>query len=198
MQHHDSLITQKEKSLNALYAPYKNCKQCPLGSLGRKTVVFGEGNINAKLMFIGEAPGEQEDIQGRPFVGKSGRLLTQTLQGLGVNREDVYITNIVKCRPPNNRKPYPLESKSCKELLLIKQIEIINPRIICTLGSAALEGLLESPIQITKLRGTIVPWKERFILPTFHPAYILRNQTQHHLFAHDLKNAIQLSTKGGG
>jgi uracil-DNA glycosylase len=185
----------KQQKLDDLYSPYIKCLQCPLGFLGRKNVVFGEGNPDSPIMFIGEGPGEQEDLQGRPFVGKSGKLLTRTLEGFGVMRSDVFITNIVKCRPPQNRKPLPLESKTCKNLLLITQIEIINPQIICTLGSASLEGLLEISVSITKTRGNILPFGDRFILPTFHPAYILRNQKQLPTFIHDIKNALSLSTR---
>jgi DNA polymerase len=195
MQTSSHSTLSKQQRLDMLYKPYTQCRACPLGSLGRTTVVFGSGNPDSPLMFIGEGPGEQEDLQGQPFVGKSGKLLTQALLQLGVARSEVFITNIVKCRPPNNRKPTPAESKTCKELLLLKQIEIINPRLICTLGSAALEGLLEKSIQITKVRGNIVEYQGKFILPTFHPAYILRNQTQLPIFVNDLKNAIALSKK---
>lgn len=146
----------KQFMLEQLYEPYKKCLACPLGFLGRKNVVFGEGNPDANIMFIGEGPGAQEDIQGKPFVGRSGQLLNTTLSKLGIDREKVFITNIVKCRPPQNRRPQKIEIQTCKTLLLLNQIAIIAPKVICTLGSSALEGLLEKKIQITKIRGKIL------------------------------------------
>jgi len=168
---------QKEKQarLDALYAPYRNCKMCPLGSLGRTQVVFGSGNPDATIMLIGEGPGEQEDKQGLPFVGKSGNLLTRTLDAVGINRPDIFISNIVKCRPPSNRTPLPSEMRTCKDLFLIHQIEIIKPKILCTLGAAALQGLLERPVKITKERGLTITVLDAQLVPTVHPAYVLRN-----------------------
>jgi DNA polymerase len=165
----------KQQLLNKLYAPYKKCLECPLGTLGRTHVVFGEGNPDADIMFIGEGPGKEEDEQGRPFVGRSGKLLNHIFAIVGIKREDVFITNIVKCRPPNNRKPLPIESNTCKSILLLNQIKIIRPSIICTLGSAALSGLLDKDIKITQLRGTIMQFQNIPLIPTYHPAYILRN-----------------------
>src|SRR3989304_8072339 len=117
---------KKQILLNDLYELYKNCKECPLGSLGRTNVVFGEGDPNAKLLFVGEAPGQQEDIQNRPFIGRSGKLFTKSLEAAGSSREKVYITNIVKCRPPHNRNPLPQEAATCINLLLLRQITIIQ------------------------------------------------------------------------
>jgi uracil-DNA glycosylase family 4 len=167
----------KQSLLDALYAPYKKCVQCPLGTLGRINVVFGQGNPDATLMFIGEGPGQEEDRQGVPFVGRSGALLNKIFQSLSIERSDLFITNIVKCRPPNNRTPTPLESFTCKSLLLINQIKIIRPQIICTLGAAALQGLLQTPIKIGEVRSKIMegPIEKIPLLPTYHPAYILRN-----------------------
>ena len=170
--------TFKQELLDALYAPYKKCLQCPLGFLGRTTVVFGEGNPDADLLFIGEAPGKDEDIQGRPFVGRSGQLLNRALKLVGIEREDVYITNIVKCRPPNNRVPLPAETGPCMDLFLFNQIKIIKPRIICTLGSVALNSLLGKAHFISKVRGTQIAYNDMIIIPTYHPSYILRNQSQ--------------------
>lgn len=188
----------KQQQLEQLYEPYKACTACPLGSLGRSRVVFGEGNPNSPLMFIGEGPGQQEDEQGRPFVGRSGALLTRTLEAAGIKRSDIFITNIVKCRPPNNRKPTPVESKTCKQLLLLKQIAIIQPRVICTLGASALEGLLEQPVKITQIRGRPIKLRGITILPAYHPAYILRNGTQLPKLLADIKHAHKLSLEGGG
>lgn len=183
----------KHEKLNALYAPYKNCKQCPLGFLGRKQVVFGEGNPNTKLLFVGEAPGREEDELGRPFVGRSGQLLNRLIESIGYKREDVYITNVVKCRPPGNRKPTALETNTCKTILLFKQIDIIQPHVICTLGAAPLEGFLDHPVKITKMRGIPLKWQGITILPAFHPAYILRNQTKLEVLYNDLAKAFELA-----
>src|SRR5580700_10583052 len=121
---------QKQHLLDALYKPYKACTAYPLGTLGRTNVVFGSGNPDAFLMLIGEGPGQQEDNIGLPFVGKSGALLTKILETIGLKRSEIFISNIVKCRPPQNRAPLPYEMKTCKDLLLSKQIAIIKPRVI--------------------------------------------------------------------
>jgi len=179
--------------LNKLYEPYLKCLQCPLGALGRTHVVFGEGNPDAALMFIGEGPGRDEDEQGRPFVGRSGKLLTKVLSLVGLDRRDVFITNIVKCRPPNNRKPTPPESSTCKKILLLKQIKIIRPSVICTLGSSALEGLLDEPVKITQMRGKILHFDGAILIPTYHPAYILRNPKELKTLADDIQKAHSLT-----
>lgn len=188
----------KEQLLFELYKPYINCTRCPLGTLGRTHVVFGEGNANASLLFVGEGPGAQEDEQARPFVGRSGKLLTKTLNELGIAREDVFISNVVKCRPPENRAPTPLESSTCKNLLLFKQIKIIRPQVICTLGSIALQGLFDKDIKISQYRGKPITWHQKesiLVLPTFHPAYILRNPAALPEFKKDIAHAIELSQK---
>lgn len=189
-KHHNGTMDAREykqQLLDALYAPYKNCILCPLGFLGRTQVVFGDGNADADILFIGEAPGRDEDIQGKPFVGRSGQLLTKALNLVGINRADVYITNIVKCRPPNNRAPLPQESSICMNLLLFNQIKIIRPRIICTLGSIALNSLLGENRSITKCRGIAITKDHYIIVPTYHPAYILRNQSQAAVWVSDFK-----------
>lgn len=180
----------KQQLLDELYAPYIKCTMCPLGSLGRTNVVFGQGDPDANLMFIGEGPGAKEDAEGRPFIGRSGQLLTKTLENLGVSRQDVYITNIVKCRPPSNRAPTEAEASTCKSILLNNQIQIIKPKIICTLGASSLIGLLGKSAKISTLRGTIQEVNGLKVLPTFHPAYILRNRTKLVTFTQDLKMAI--------
>jgi DNA polymerase len=189
----------KQEQLNALYAPYKKCQQCPLANLGRTNVVFGSGNPDAELMFIGEGPGRDEDIQGFPFVGRSGQLLTRALNSIGIKREDVFITNIVKCRPPNNRRPTPQESATCKNLLLFNQIKIINPLVICTLGSVAIQELLAMPdLQISTIRGKPRALDDTIIIPTYHPAYILRNPAMLEVLIKDLtlakKACIEMRT----
>jgi len=166
----------KQKLLDELYNTYKDDIPCHLG-FKRSHIVFGEGNPDADLMFIGEAPGEEEDKQGRPFVGRSGQLLNKALNHVKIDRSDVYITNVVKCRPPNNRAPLPEEIKICKTIFLDKQIKIIQPKIIVTLGSIATNAILEESTQITKIHGTEITKDNLIIIPIFHPAYVLRNQT---------------------
>jgi uracil-DNA glycosylase family 4 len=150
-----------------------DCRRCKLHRT-RRTLVFGEGNGKAKLMLIGEGPGYDEDTQGRPFVGKAGQLLTKILQAIHLRREEVYITNIIKCRPPQNRNPELDEIQSCHPFLL-RQIEAIQPKIICALGTFAAQTLLKTDAKITTLRGRFHHLGGIKIIPTYHPAYLLRN-----------------------
>lgn len=177
--------TYKQMLLENLYAPYTHCQSCPLATLGRTHIVFGQGNPDAHLMIIGEGPGRDEDIQGLPFVGRSGQLLNKILEAVNINRLDIFITNIVKCRPPNNRQPLPDEMNICKNLLLDNQIKIIRPSIICTLGATAIQGLLQRPVKITQLRGQQLRYNDILTIPTYHPAYILRNPKELSKFADD-------------
>ena len=183
---------KKQQLLDQLYQPYTQCTQCPLGLQGRARVVFGSGNPDAELMFIGEGPGREEDAQGLPFVGKSGALLSKLLDLHGLQRSDIFITNMVKCRPPNNRRPLPYEMNTCKKLLLLHQIRIINPRVICTLGSTALAGLLETEVKITQLRGKIIQFGSIQLIPTYHPAFVLRNPKELPNLADDIGQAVNL------
>jgi len=185
--------TDKDQLLKKLYEPFLQCAMCPLGQLGRKTVVFGEGNANATLLFLGEGPGKEEDQQGRPFIGRSGKLLNRALASANINRADVYITNIVKCRPPNNRAPLSIESGTCKNILLKKQLAIIQPKVICTLGTVALEGLIERKIKLAEVRGKLIRMDNFFILPTYHPAYVLRNPKKIDSLVADLRIAQQFA-----
>jgi len=154
-----------------------NCHLCNLAKT-RTNVVFGAGNPKAKLMFIGEAPGREEDLQGKPFVGRSGELLTKMIENvLNLTREEIYIANIIKCRPPQNRNPEFEEVESCKGYLL-KQIDIIKPKIIVTLGKIAFRYLLNDETPITKARGRIYDFKGIKVIPTFHPSYLLRNPSK--------------------
>ncbi len=141
--------------------------------------VPGEGDINSPIVFVGEGPGREEDLSGQPFVGRAGKLLTEILSAVKLSRKNVYITNIVKCRPPNNRTPLFEEMESCFPFLL-SQLQVINPKLIVTLGSASLSYLLEKKnISITKMRGEIIHWKYGIdIFPMFHPSYLLRNQSK--------------------
>jgi len=188
------LKTYKQELLEQLYKPYKKCTMCPLGNLGRKNIVLGEGNPNTKLMLIGEGPGQKEDELCRPFIGRSGQLLTRLLEAIGLSRKDIFIANVVKCRPPNNRKPTPSESITCINLLLFKQIKIIRPTVICTLGASATQAFLGNNIKITKIRGKIFKKNDINIIPTYHPAYILRNNKELEKLANDIKLAKKLSS----
>jgi DNA polymerase len=158
-----------------------SCLKCPHLVKSRKNVVFGVGDIHARLMFIGEAPGADEDAQGEPFVGAAGQLLTRIIQTMGLTRETVYIANILKCRPDTpgqsfgNRKPTPNEMKTCLPYLLA-QIDLIRPSVIVALGATAVEGLLGKTEGISKLRGKFHTFREIPLMPTFHPSYLLRNQ----------------------
>ena len=166
-------------SLDELKTCIQDCHACPLGA-GRIRFVFGEGNPEARMMFIGEGPGRDEDLQGRPFVGKAGELLDKMIAAIGYQRQDVYITNIVKCRPPDNRTPTPQESQRCLPYAK-RQIELIRPGVIVTLGATPLRELLGVQTGITRIRGR---WQRLDMLggipvmPTFHPAYVLRQYTQ--------------------
>lgn len=159
--------------LEAVRAELGDCRRCPLGEL-RHRIVFGEGNSHADLVFVGEAPGADEDEQGRPFVGSAGQLLTKIIAAMGLRREDVYICNILKCRPPGNRNPQPNEITAC-EPFLIRQLEVIRPRVICALGSFAAHTLLKSEAPISALRGQFHRYQGIHLMPTYHPAYLLRN-----------------------
>ncbi len=160
--------------LAALRDELGECFRCKLSN-GRKNIVFGEGNADARLMFIGEAPGREEDLKGRPFVGEAGMLLTRLIERMGLRRSDVYIANIVKCRPPMNRDPEKDEIATCRSFIE-RQIEIIRPEVIVTLGRVALQTLMDKPdIKITAVRGNFFDFKGVPVMPTFHPAYLLRN-----------------------
>ena len=173
------------KSWNELEDSCINCNKCKLCS-NRHNVVIGVGDKNAKIMFIGEGPGADEDIQGIPFVGKAGKLMDKAFQGIGIKREEVYIANIVKCRPPNNRNPEKDETESCIEYIK-SQIELVNPEIIVLLGNVALKSILGEEYGITANRGKWFEIDGRRVLPTFHPAALLRDETKKIDFWNDLK-----------
>ena len=151
-----------------------DCSRCKLHRLGRKQVVFGVGNPNADLMFVGEGPGADEDIQGEPFVGRAGQLLTKIIEAINLRRQDVYIANVVKCRPPQNRNPEPDEVEQC-EPFLFRQIEAIKPKVIVALGKFAAQSLLRTTEPITRIRGREFRYRDAILIPTYHPAYLLRN-----------------------
>jgi uracil-DNA glycosylase len=188
--------TSKQELLDELYRPLQKCMECPLGKTRNGKVVFGSGNPNAALMLIGEAPGKDEELQGKPFVGRSGKLLRKCLEEIKISENDSYITNIVKCRPPNNRVPTTKEALTCTKLLLLKQIQIIQPQIICTVGSYAFKYLMGKNVifKITKHHGTIFTTQNIKIFPIYHPAFILRSQTKLPDLKKDLQKLKQLIT----
>lgn len=172
--------------LESLKKEVSNCTRCSLYKT-RRNVVFGSGSSRAKLVFIGEAPGEEEDIQGLPFVGRSGQLLTKIIEAIGLRRDEVYIANILKCRPPNNREPLPTEILACAENIKM-QIEAIRPKVICTLGKFASQTLLKTQdVSISALRGKFQDYDGIKVMPTFHPAYLLRNPQDKRLVWEDMK-----------
>jgi DNA polymerase len=175
----------KAAELEKLRRELEPCCRCELGR-GRKNLVFGVGRPDADLLFIGEGPGQQEDEQGIPFVGLAGQLLTKIIEAIGLTRDDVYIANIVKCRPPGNRQPLPEESALCLPYLR-RQIEIIRPRIIVTLGNVPTQTLLQTAIGITKTRGIFVERDGILFMPTFHPAYLLRDPNKKKEVWEDMK-----------
>ncbi len=178
----------KDVHLSLVKNQVSNCQRCPLGKM-RTNSVFGSGNINAKLVFVGEAPGRDEDIQGMPFVGEAGILLTKIIEAMGIKRDDVYICNILKCRPPQNRNPLPEEISICIDYLYA-QIDMIKPKIICGLGKFASQTLLGTEAPISKLRGNWREYRGIKFMPTYHPAYLLRNPQDKKLVWEDMKKIM--------
>ena len=168
-----------------------DCSRCKLHTLGRKQVVFGVGNPNADLMFVGEAPGADEDIQGEPFVGRAGQLLTKIIEAIDLKREDVYIANVIKCRPPGNRNPEPDEVEQC-EPFLFRQVDSIKPRVIVALGKFAAQCLLKTDAPITRIRGREFTYRDAVLIPTYHPAYLLRNPSAKRDVWEDMKKVRAL------
>ncbi|MEQ1731385.1 MAG: uracil-DNA glycosylase [Vicinamibacterales bacterium] len=167
------------------------CTRCKLHTLGRSQVVFGVGNPNAQLMFVGEAPGADEDEQGVPFVGRAGQLLTKIIEAIELKRDDVYIANVIKCRPPQNRNPEPDEVEQC-EPFLFQQIDAIKPRVIVALGKFGAQTLLRTQEPISRLRGRVFDYRGSKLVPTFHPAYLLRNPPAKREVWEDMKLVRQL------
>jgi uracil-DNA glycosylase family 4 len=158
--------------LDELAREAATCTRCRL-SAGRTQVVFADGDPNADLMFIGEGPGYHEDVQGLPFVGAAGQLLNRLLGEIGLRREDVRITNVVLCRPPGNRDPMPDEIEACRPFLT-EHVALVDPKVVCTLGNFATRVILDRPVAISRVRGVRHPWDGRVVIPTFHPAAVLR------------------------
>jgi DNA polymerase len=181
---------EKAKALEALRMEMGDCQRCKLWR-DRKNLVFGEGNPDAELMFIGEAPGREEDIQGRPFVGDAGKLLTRLINKMGFKREDVYIANILKSRPPGNRDPEADEINACLPFLK-RQVEIIAPEVIMSLGRISAHTLTGLNIPISRLRGKFYEFQDIPLMPTFHPAYLLRNPKDKQLVWSDAQQVLGL------
>jgi uracil-DNA glycosylase len=178
------------QTLEELRAEIGDCQRCKLCS-GRTHIVFGVGNPQAELMFIGEGPGRDEDLKGEPFVGRAGQLLTEIItKGMKMRREDVYIANVVKCRPPENRNPEPDEIAAC-EPFLVKQIELVQPRVIVALGTFAAQTLLKSKTPISRLRGVWHTYQGIKLMPTLHPAYLLRNPHDKRLVWQDIQAVLR-------
>ncbi|HNY27440.1 MAG TPA: uracil-DNA glycosylase [Candidatus Sumerlaeota bacterium] len=177
------------EQLETLRSEVIQCCRCPLATQGRTHVVFGEGDPNADLMFVGEGPGADEDAQARPFVGRSGQLLTQMIQDVGLRREQVFIANIIKCRPPGNRDPLPNEIEAC-EPYLRQQIDLIQPRVIVALGRFAAHTLTGETTSITRMRGQFYQYQNVKLMPTLHPAAVLRNMNYLPEVVADIRRAV--------
>jgi DNA polymerase len=178
-------------ALAAIRDEIGDCTRCKLHRLGRSQVVFGVGNPQAELMFVGEAPGHDEDVQGIPFVGRAGQLLTKIIEAIGLRRDDVYIANVIKCRPPENRNPEPDEVATCQPFLF-RQIESIGPKVIVALGSFAAKTLLTTEAPISRLRGRVYDLLGAKLVCTFHPAYLLRSPDRKRDTWEDMKKAREL------
>jgi len=185
----NKIIREKNLALAEVRKELGDCKRCKLHRT-RKTIVFGEGNEKATLMFIGEGPGYDEDVQGKPFVGRAGQLLTKIIESINLSREEVYIANIVKCRPPQNRNPEPDEIQSCNPFLT-KQISVIQPKIICALGTFSAQTLLKTDVKITALRGKLYDLEGIKVIPTYHPAFLLRNPEKKREVWEDMKKIVE-------
>ena len=184
--------TSRSEALAALRADLGDCTRCVLHTLGRRQIVFGVGNPDAALMFVGEAPGADEDVQGEPFVGRAGQLLTKIIQGIGLQRADVYIANVIKCRPPGNRNPAPDEIATCQPFL-VRQIDIIRPKVIVALGTFAAHALMGTDAPISRLRGRVHDFRGGIkLVPTFHPAFLLRSPDRKRDVWEDMKHVRAL------
>jgi uracil-DNA glycosylase len=181
-----SLFKSPADALSAIRDDIGDCTRCKLHALGRRQVVFGVGNPQADLMFVGEAPGADEDVQGEPFVGRAGQLLTKIIEAIGLSRSDVYIANVIKCRPPQNRNPEQDEVDTC-EPFLFRQIDVIQPKVIVALGTFAARALLRTLDPISRLRGRTFEYRGAKLIPTFHPAYLLRNPASKREVWEDMK-----------
>lgn len=185
----------KREELAGIRAELGDCTRCKLHTT-RRNIVFGVGDPEADLMFIGEAPGADEDVQGEPFVGRAGQLLTRIIQAMKLRREDVYIANIIKCRPPNNRNPEPDEIEAC-EPFLFRQLDVIQPLVIVALGKYACQTLLRTTEPISRLRGKLFDFRDALLMPTFHPSYLLRNPAAKREVWRDMQEVMRILKEKG-
>src|SRR5439155_11107059 len=185
------LYADPAEALVAVRTGIGDCTRCKLHQMGRRQIVFGVGNPEADLMFVGEAPGQEEDNQGIPFVGRAGQLLTKIIEAIGLQRDDVYIANVIKCRPPGNRNPEQDEVDTC-EPFLFQQIDAIRPKVIVALGKFAAQALLRTLEPISRLRGRVYDYRGAKLVPTFHPAYLLRNPASKREVWEDMKVVMAL------
>lgn len=186
-----ALARSEAEALSAIRDDIGECTRCKLHALGRRQIVFGTGSLTAEIMFVGEAPGADEDEQGVPFVGRAGQLLTKMIGAMGLRRDDVYIANVLKCRPPGNRNPEPDEIQTC-EPFLFRQIASIQPKVVIALGAFAARTLLRTEEPISKLRGRVFDYRGAKLIPTFHPSYLLRSPGNKREAWDDLKTALVL------
>ena len=191
------LARSPEEALQAIRAEIGDCTRCKLHRLGRRQIVFGVGNPSADLMFVGEAPGADEDVQGFPFVGRAGQLLTKIIEAIGLGRDDVYIANVIKCRPPENRNPEPDEVETC-EPFLFQQIDSVQPKVIVALGTFAAKALLKTQDSISRLRGRTFDYRGATLIPTFHPAFLLRSPDRKRDVWEDMKKVRALLQEPAG
>lgn len=178
-------LPRTDETIEDIRRDIGDCTRCPLYE-GRTKIVHSEGNLQARLMFVGEAPGADEDASGHPFVGRAGQLLNKIIEAIGLKREDIFIGNVNRCRPPQNRTPTPLEAKTCKPFLM-REIAIVQPDVIVVLGNTAMKNLLDTKEGITKIRGTFQDYKGIKVMPTFHPAYLLRDPSKKRETWEDMK-----------
>jgi DNA polymerase len=191
----DASAEERRERLKAVWRQASTCTKCPQLASTRNTVVFGAGNADADLMFVGEAPGKNEDEQGIPFVGQAGKLLDQLLEEVGLERSDVFITNVLKCRPPGNRDPHPVEIENCQDYLFA-QVELIRPKVVCTLGNFATKLLRADPTGITRIHGQpevrVIGTRAVRLFPIFHPAAALYTRSNIELLREDFKKLPEL------
>jgi DNA polymerase len=190
-----AVLAPQAGALAAIRADLGDCTRCKLHTLGRRQIVFGVGNPTADLMFVGEAPGADEDLRGEPFVGRAGPRLTWIIEAIGLRREDVYIANLIKCRPPGHRNPEPDEVEQCEPFLL-RQIDTIRPKVIVALGKFAAQSLLRTTEPITRLRGREFTYRDAILMPTYHPAYLLRTPSAKRDVWEDMKRVRAILEEG--
>jgi len=184
-------VRSATEALTAIREDIGECTRCKLHTLGRTQVVFGAGSMTAEIMFVGEAPGADEDVQGVPFVGRAGQLLTKMIGAMGLRRDEVYIANVLKCRPPGNRNPEPDEIQTCQPFLF-RQLASIQPRVVIALGAFAARTLLVTEEPISRLRGRVFDFRGAKLIPTFHPSFLLRSPGNKREAWEDLKTALGL------